>query len=88
MDTVLRSDIFFFIVAIESVILTLLVAVAFFYIIRTGRELNRIAISLRERVTESETYVAELKDRLDSNFFFRLVFPMRKKSSQRNDSFM
>lgn len=80
METFLKADIFFFIVAIESVVLTLLVSVVLLYLIKTMRELSRVSASLRERVTESETYLAELKERLDGNFLFRFVFPMRKKT--------
>lgn len=86
METVLKSDIFFFIVAVESVLVTMFVCVALFYIIRTGREFNRIVISLREQVSETEMYVTELKERLDANIFFRVLFPKRKKDASKNIS--
>lgn len=79
METLLKSDIFFFVSAVQTVIVTLLLIVVFFYVIRIVRELNSISISIKEGLTDSQTYVAELKERLNSNLLFRFFFPSRRK---------
>jgi len=72
-------DVFFFITAIESVILTVLIAIVLYYFIKAGRSLSRITDMLEDGVKDSAEFVSELKDRLENNFLFRLFFPLRRK---------
>lgn len=75
MDTLAKADIFFFITSIAVVVLTVLISIVLYYFIRAGRTLHRLSEALQEKFAESNEFVAELKDRLESNPIFRLFFP-------------
>jgi hypothetical protein len=75
METIIKADIFFFISAISSVVITILLAILLFYLIRAGRNLCIISEKLQQHFKESEEFVIDLKQRLENNIFFRLFFP-------------
>ena len=82
METVMKADIFFFISSIATVVLTVLLSVMLYYFIRAGRILYQISEKLQDHFGESEEYVLELKERLESNLVFRLFFPPARKSKR------
>lgn len=87
MEPILKSDIFFFISSLSSILLTILFAVALYYFIRAGRNLYHISQKLHERYDQSEAYLLELKDRLENNVFLRMFLPPRGKNrSTRKDT--
>lgn len=86
METLIKADIFFFISAIATVILTALLSVALFYFIKAGKNLYLISEKLQNHFAESEEFVLELKERLEDNLIFRMFFPparSRKRSEKR-----
>ena len=85
MDTLIKADIFFFISSIATVVLTTLFSVMFFYLIKAGRNLYIISEKMHQHFEESEEFVLELKERLENNIFFRLLFPatqVKRKARQ------
>lgn len=87
MGSIIKSDIFFFISSLSSILLTILFAIALYYFIRAGRNLYNISQKLYARYEESETYLLELKDRLENNMFLRMFLPPRGKGrSTRKDT--
>jgi len=87
METLIKADIFFFISAIATVILTVLFSMALFYFIKAGKNLYLISEKLQNHFTESEEFVLELKERLEDNLIFRMFFPpaRSKKRSAKKD---
>ena len=79
MDTLMKADIFFFISSVATVILTILLAVALFYFILAGRGLYDISKKLQTHFKESEEFIFDLKDRLESNLLFRMFFSSKSK---------
>lgn len=81
MESLIKADIFFFISSIATVLLTALVSILLFYLIRAGRNLYLISAALKNNFKDSEEFVMELKERLENNIVFRLFFPLvrRKK---------
>jgi hypothetical protein len=75
MDTLMKADIFFFVATIQSVIVTLLLCIVLYYVIKIVRTLKLITEELQARVEDSEEFVAELRKRLEGNFIFRFLFP-------------
>ena len=71
----MKADIFFFISSVATVVLGILAAILLVYLIRAGRNLHRLSESLRDGYKESGEFIAELKDRLERNIIFRLLFP-------------
>lgn len=87
METIMKADIFFFISSVSLVILTILLCVVFFYLIKAGRNLYIISEKLHQHFKNSEEFVFDLKERLEENILFRLFFPpsrRRKHSSKKN----
>lgn len=78
METLLKADIFFFISSISSVLLTALLCIALFYFIKAAKNLYVISEKLHEHFKDSEEFVLDLKDRLESNLLFRMFFPSMK----------
>lgn len=82
MDALLKADIIFFVSTIESIAITFFALgalVVLFYVVRIARELSFVLVSLKEGVYDSRAYVAELTERMNTNLFFKLFFPARKK---------
>ncbi len=84
MDSIIKADIFFFVSSIATTILTILVAVLLFYLIKAGKILYKISKALESGFKDSEEFVNELKERLEDNIIFRLFFPPIHKSRKKN----
>lgn len=80
MDSFLKADIFFFISSVATVVLTVLVAVLLFYLIKAAKNLYALSEALQSRFKESEEFVAGLKERLEDNWVFRLFFPLSRRT--------
>jgi hypothetical protein len=88
METVMKADIFFFISAVASVVLAVLLSIVLFYFIKAGKNLYHISEKLQEHFKESEEFVFDLKERLEENMIFRLFFPParnRKRAKERRE---
>jgi len=79
METIMKADIFFFISSIASVILTVLLCIMLYYFIRAGKNLYSISEKMQDHFKESEEFVLELKEKLESNLLFRMLFPPTQK---------
>ena len=85
METIMKADIFFFISSIASVILTALLCIMLYYFIRAGHNLYLLSEKLKAHFKESEEFVFDLKEKLESNLLFRMFFsPSPKKKAKKN----
>lgn len=82
MESLIKADIFFFISSVATIVLAVLISVLLFYLIKVGRNLYKISELLKGDFKESEEFVAELKERLEGNMFFRLFFPPLQRRRQ------
>ena len=86
MGNLIKMDVFFFVVTIESIIVTVLFCIVLFYLIKGLRNLYHILEDLKENFKDGEEYVLELRERLENNFIFRFFFPpLRKKKHINKD---
>jgi len=80
MESFIKADIFFFISSLATVVLAVFLSVLLFYLIKAGKSLYKLSEALEKDFAASEDFVAELRERLESNLAFRLFFPpLRKK---------
>lgn len=80
METLIKADIFFLISSAATIVITVLVSILLFYLIRAGKNLYTLSEALKGGLRGSEEFVSELKERLENNFIFRLLFPpLRRK---------
>ncbi len=82
MDTLIHADIFFFISAVATVILTLLFIVALYYLIRILKDFSEISDTLKRGVDKASGHLDDLVDMLMSNALFRFFFG--KKRTRKN----
>ena len=83
MDTLIQADIFFFISAVGTIILTILAAVALYYLIRILRDFSDISDTLKRGVDKASGHLDDLVDMMMSNALFRLFFG-KKKTTRKN----
>lgn len=74
MDFISRSDIFFFITSIAVIIVTVLFAVAAFYVIRTLRNFYEISDSLNKTVGDIGEKIKNVKEWTKNNPLLGLIF--------------
>jgi hypothetical protein len=86
MDTLMKADIFFFVATIASIVLTILTAIALYYIIKAGKNLYAISRILQNNFKDSEEFALELKERLESNFLFKFFFPPARKKTRKDEA--
>ncbi len=88
MASLIKADIFFFISSVATVVLTTLISVLLFYLIKAGKNLYKLSLALKNNYTESEEFVMELKERLENNILFRFFFPpaRRKRRADGRDN--
>ncbi len=80
MDTLIKADVFFFIASSATVVLGILAAILLFYLIRAARNLHQLSEALTGGLKEGGEFFVDLKDRLESNVIFRLLFPPRNRT--------
>lgn len=88
MEPLMKSDIFFFIASIATVIITILTSVVLIYMIKASRNLHKITKVIKNTIKiGSEEFIEDLKEKLENNLIFRLFsIPLKqKKSSKKED---
>jgi uncharacterized protein YoxC len=82
MDTLLQSQVFFFISSIGFVVLWIMVAVLVFYLIRASKTFDRIIGKIERNIDEiGDTTKDMLEDMRDSTIF-NFLFRKKKKRSK------
>lgn len=84
----MKSDIFFFIASIATVIITILASIVLIYMIKASRNLHKITKVIKNTIKiGSEEFIEDLKEKLENNLIFRLFStPARhRKSSKKED---
>lgn len=87
MESIMNADIFFFITAIAVVILTILIAIIFFYIIQILANFRAISDILRNGTENAEEHIETLGKNLSKNPFVKMFFKKKntnKKSKTKN----
>jgi hypothetical protein len=79
----MKSDIFFFISSLSTIVLTIFVSVVLFHLSRVAKNLHKILEGLKNNFEDSEEFVGELKERLENNLVFRMFFPPVVTKQQR-----
>lgn len=84
MESLIKADVFFFISSLATVVLTILVSILLFYLIKAGKILYKISKALEDGFKESEEFINDLKTRLEENIIFRIFFPPSRKSRKKS----
>lgn len=79
MESLMKSDIFFFISSVSTIILTIFGLIILFYLIKASKNLYELSEAIKGNFKESKEFIAELKERLEDNIIFRFFFPLIRK---------
>lgn len=89
MDSFIKADIFFFISSVATIVLTILVSILLWHVIKAAKNLYKLSEALKGGFQESEEFIAELRERLEDNIVFRLFFPpprRKKRTIEKGDT--
>ena len=86
MDSILKSDIFFFITSISVIVISSFVLVAIFYLIRILRNFYKISKILRRYAETTEAGLRDLVEEIRKSPLFTFIFgkPKNKKEDFHN----
>lgn len=86
MDSLLQADVFFFVTTVSVVLVTVLLAVAIFYIIRILKDFNDISRILKSGAQGAQENFSKLCDAVYESPVFTFIFgkSFRKSSSRRS----
>ena len=80
MDTLLQSQVFFFISSIGFVLLWTLVAILLFYLIRITRNFSRIMDKIENNINKIGDTTKEMLEELRDSTIFNFLFKKKRKS--------
>ena len=83
MESILRSEIYFFISSISVIIITVILIVIGFYLIKIMRNFSIISERLKETVDGTTTSLEEVGDSIKESYLFRLFFRNNKRRKNR-----
>ncbi len=79
MNSLMQSEIFFFISSIGFIILGIFVAVFLFYLIRATKTFNKIIEKVEKDIDHIGDTTKEMLDEVKESFIFNLLFGKKKK---------
>jgi hypothetical protein len=79
MESLAKSDIFFFITSISVIVITIVIVIAGYYVIHTLRNVRDISKTLKKTVHTAESEIEQIADRVTESPLFGFVFGKKKK---------
>ena len=79
MEPVLKSDIFFFISSVGVVVITIILIVASYYLIKILRNVEEMSETLKEGVDDANTSIRNMKNKIETNRFLSFILGKNKK---------
>lgn len=83
METILKSEIFFFITSVSVIIITVVFVIVGYYLIRIMRNLSKISDTLKKAVDNTESNIEEIGERVKESRIFNFVFGKKKTKKQK-----
>jgi len=82
MESILKSEIFFFISSISVVLITIVILIFGFYLIRTMKNFSEISEDLRKTVDGATSSLSEIGDNIKESSLFRFFFSKKRKTKK------
>lgn len=82
MESILKSDIFFFISSVSVVIITVIFIFVGFYLIKIMKNFSHISDRLKETVEGAASSLEEVGNDIKESIIFRFFFGKKKKSKK------
>ncbi|MFA6251291.1 MAG: hypothetical protein WC603_01540 [Candidatus Paceibacterota bacterium] len=84
MESILKSDIFFFISSVSVVIITLVLLVTGFYFIKILRNFYKISTILKNYAEDTNTELREMGEHIRQSRLFTFIFGKEKVKKDQN----
>ena len=78
MESIFKSEIFFFISSISVILITVVFIVVGFYLIKTMRNFSKISEDLRKTVDGATSSLSEVGDNIKESPIFRFFFGKKR----------
>lgn len=82
METILKSEIFFFISSISVILITIIFVIVGFYLIKIMRNFSHISERLKETVDGAASSLEEVGDNIKESRIFRFFFGKKRKNKK------
>lgn len=82
MAQVLQSDIFFFITSIFVVVLTVVLIISGFYLIKIMKDFADVAKRIKKTVRDTTSSIEEVGSKISDSALFNLIFSKNKKKGR------
>ncbi len=82
MESILKSDIFFFISSVSVVLITIIFIIVGFYLIKIMKNFSHISEKLRSTVDGAKSSLEEVGENIKESPLFRFLFSKKKKSEK------
>ena len=79
MESILKSEIFFFISSISVVLITIILVIFGFYLIKTMRNFSQISEDLKKTVDGATSSLNEVGEHIKESSLFTFFFGRRRK---------
>jgi hypothetical protein len=83
MDTFLKMDIFFFITSVAVIIVTTIIIMAGYRIVRILKNIEHVTETLRNTVHSAESEMADIGERVTDSALFTFIFGKKKSKAKR-----
>jgi len=81
MESILKSDVFFFITSISVVIITIVLIIAGFYFIKLLRNFYKISKILKTYAEDTETELRDMGEHIRNSPLFTFIFGREKNKT-------
>jgi uncharacterized protein YoxC len=78
METILKSEIFFFIASVSVCILTVVFLIALVYLIKILKDIEKMTKKLKKTISNAEESLSEIGERVTDSPLFNFVFGKKK----------
>ncbi|MCX6754063.1 MAG: DUF948 domain-containing protein [Candidatus Nomurabacteria bacterium] len=82
MESILKSEIFFFISSISVILITIIFVIVGFYLIKIMRNFSHISERLKETVDGAYSSLEEVGDNIKESSVFRFFFGKKRKNKK------
>ena len=82
MESILKSDIFFFISSISTILITVILVIFGFYLIKTMRNFSKISEQLKDTVDGATHSLVEVGDHIKESPMFSFFFGKKKRNKK------
>ena len=82
MESILKSEIFFFISSISVILITVILTIVGIYLIKMMRNFSKISDRLKETVDGATSSLSEVGENIKESPLFSFLFGKKKKSKK------